>query len=405
MPYFRYKAVNAAGELVEGEIEALDRPFVIGRLQDDGCTPVCAEEIGATASAAWFRWRLGRRRLLIGDVALMSQEMGTLLRAGLPVDRTLAVLASLKGAPANRAFINHTLERVRSGATLADALGQQADMLPSYYVGMVRAGEASNSLATIFTRLAELLNRTKAVSDRVRSALIYPVIVLVVACFTIGILLAVVVPQFRPLFESSGAALPLSTRAVVAVGDVVREFWWACLLAPIVVAVTVRFHYQQPGGRMFWDAVLLRLPIVGGLIRNLDVARFTRTLGTLLESGVAELNALSIATSTVTNHAVSDALSAVGARLRRGDGWSAPLRDTNAFPELAVQLIQVGEESGQLDMMLIQAGDIFDNNAQRTLERLLALLVPVITIVLGLVVAAIIGSMLTAILSTYSLPT
>ena len=404
MPYFRYKAVNAAGEIVEGEIEALDQPFVIRRLQDDGCTPLSADEVGSAAGGMWFHRRLGRRKLAVGDIAVMSNEMGTLVRAGLPIDRALTVLASLVDKPASQAFVSQTLEKVRSGATLAEALEQQTELLPSYYVGMVRAGEASNSLGTIFARLGQLLTRTRAVRERVKSALLYPIIVLVVAGFTIAVLLTVVVPQFRPLFESAGAALPWPTRIVIAAGDIVREFWWACLLVPIAMASAVWYHYQQASGRAFWDGALLKLPIVGALILKLDVARFTRTLGTLLENGVAELNALSIATSTVTNRAVSNALSGVSVRLRRGDGWSAPLRDTKAFPNLAVQLIQVGEESGQLDAMLIQAGEIFDDEAERTLERLLTLLVPLITIVLGLVVAAIIGAMLMAILSTYSIP-
>jgi general secretion pathway protein F len=404
MPYFRYKAVNSAGEMVEGEMEGLDRLFVINRLHDDGCVPVRAEEIEGNSSQVWSRWRLGRRKLAVGDLALMTHELGTLLRAGLPVDRALTVIAPLAGRSMNRAFVSRLLDRVRSGATLSEALEQQSDVLPSYYVGMVRAGEASNSLGTIFARLAQLLNRTKTVRESVRSALLYPAIVLVVAFFTIAILLTVVVPQFRPMFESVGATLPLSTRVVVAVGDVVRELWWALLLAAVALTMGVRHHYRQASGRIFWDTILLKLPIAGALILKLDVARFARTLGTLLENGVAELTALSIATSTVTNSAVANALSGLGTRLRRGDGWSLPLRDTEAFPELAVQLIQVGEESGQLDAMLIRTGEIFDDEAQRLLERSLTLLVPVITIVLGLLVAGIIGSMLTAILSTYSLP-
>ena len=404
MPYFRYKAVNAAGEIVEGEMEALDRLFVIGRLQDDGCTPVRADPIQGRSGEAGSRWRPGRGKLAAGELALVSHELGTLLHAGLPVDRALTVLAPLAGKPMLRAFVSRTLEKVRSGATLAEALEQQSDVLPSYYVGMVRAGESSNSLGPIFDRLAQLLNRTKNVQESVRAALLYPAIVLVVATFTIAILLTVVVPQFRPMFESVGATLPLSTRAIIAVGDIVREFWWAFLLAPVGLAIAFRYHYQQKAGRIFWDAILLRLPIIGALSLKLDVARFARTLGTLLQSGIVELNALAIARTTLANRAVANALLDAGTRLRRGDGWSTTLRDSGTFPELAVQLIQVGEESGQLDAMLIQTGDIFDNEAQRLLERSLTLLVPVITIVLGVVVAAIIGSMLTAILSTYNLP-
>ena len=404
MPYFRYKAVNAAGEIVEGEMEGLDRLFVISRLQDDGCMPVRADEIDGKSDQARSRWRRRHGRLAIGDLALMSHEMGTLLRAGLPVDRALAVLVPLAGKPVNRIFVGRILDKVRLGATLSEALEQQSDVLPSYYVGMVRAGEASNNLGTIFARLSELLNRTRKVRERVRSALLYPAIVLVVAFFTIAILLIVVVPQFRPMFEDAGVALPWSTEMIVALGDLLRMHWWALLAATAALAVGVRHHYGHAAGRIFWDTIFLNLPVFGALILKLEVARFARTLGTLLENGIAELTALEIATTTVTNRAVGNGLSSVGARLRRGDGWSAPLRDTEAFPELAVQLIQVGEEAGQLDVMLIQTADIFDDDAQRLLERLLTLLVPVITIMLGLMVAAIIGSMLTAILSTYNLP-
>jgi general secretion pathway protein F len=405
MPYFRYKAVNAAGETIEGEIEALDQSGVLERLHADGCIPVRAIAVGTNRPGGRrFRSGFGGGQLPIGDLALVSREMATLIQAGLPIDRALTTLASLADKPQKRDFVKTVLEKVRTGATLADALEERRDALPSYYVGMVRAGEASNNLGTVFERLSELLERTRSVQENIKSASFYPIIVLVVAGFTIAVLLTVVVPEFRPLFENAGATLPWSTRMVIAAGDLLRDFWWALALAVVGAVVAVRWHYAQAGGRALWDALFLRLPVIGGLILKLEVARFTRTLGTLLGAGVVELNALNIAVRTVANRSVAEALSTVGARLRRGDGWSAPLRDSKVFPELAIQLIQVGEDAGQLDRMLMQAAEIFDADAQRTLQRLLALLVPAITIVLGLIVAVIIGAMLTAILSTYSMP-
>jgi general secretion pathway protein F len=310
----------------------------------------------------------------------------------------------LADKPTKRSFAASVLGKIRSGATMADALEERREDLPSYYIGMVRAGEASNNLPTIFGRLAELLNRSKTVRENVKSALYYPIIVLVVAAATIVILLTVVVPEFRPLFESAGATLPWPTRVLVSTGDLIRDYWWMGLLVLALAVAIGRRHYSQPAGRLFWDRLTLKVTIVGALVLKTEVARFSRTLGTLLASGVVELGALSIAASTVSNRAISVALSDVGVRLKRGDGWWLPLRESGIFPELAVQMIQVGEESGQLPAMLLQVADIFDEDVQRALERFLALLVPVVTIVLGLIVASIIAAMLLAILSSYSMP-
>jgi len=404
MAIFRYKAVSPAGEVVEGELEALNRLAVIDRLQADGSTPIRADAVGgATVGALPFAGLL-RRRLSLADIALISQEMATLLRAGLPVDRALAILSSLAEISAKRAFVDGVLERVRSGATLADALQQRKEPLPSFYVGMIRAGEASGNLANIFARLAELLARARTVRESVKSALYYPIIVLIVACFTITVMLTVVVPEFRPLFDSAGASLPRSTQLVIAAGDIVRDYWWVGIIAIGVAATALPLHYAQPAGRLFWDKWLLKLPILGALILKLQIARFARTLGTLLSSGVVELKALSIATGTLTNSAITSEMDNVTARLKRGEGWSSPLRDTGVFPTLAVQLIQVGEESGQLETMLNRVADIFDDEVQQSLKRLLALLVPAVTVLLGLVVAAIVGAMLMAIMSTYNVP-
>jgi general secretion pathway protein F len=404
MPYFRYKAVSAAGEVIEGEIEAADRRFLVNRLHADGYTPVRADEVVAGRIGGGLKRQVGGRRLSVGDLALVSHEMATLVKAGLSIDRALTSLVSLADKPAKRVFLGRLLEKVRSGVSLSAAMELQKDILPSYYAGMVRAGEASNNLAPVFFRLADLLGRAKAVKESVRSALLYPIVVLVVAAFTISVLLAVVVPQFRPLIESAGGTLPLPTLIIVSLGDIVREYWWACIALPVLAVLALRHHYHQQSGRRFWDERLLKLPILGSLIRDLETARFTRTLGILLESGVTELHALSIAVSTVSNQAMASALSEVGARLRRGDGWAAPLHDSKVISERAIQFIHVGEESGQLEDMLNQAAQVLDDDAQRTLQRLLDLLVPAITILLGLIVAAIIGAMLLAILSTYSIP-
>jgi general secretion pathway protein F len=405
MPRFRYKSVTPAGELVEGELVAVDRLAAIGQLHGDGHTPIRADEVGEGPIARLAAIKiLGGRGLSYADLVLLTHELATLLHAGLPLDRSLVMLADLADGGAKRRFVNGLLESVQSGATLAEALERRTDALPSFYIGMVRAGEAGGNLDTVLTRLAEVLARMQALRETVKSAMYYPIIVLVVAGLSIGFLLTAVVPQFRPLFESSGAALPETTKIVIALGDMLREYWWLILAALVGLALLVRFHYARPAGRLTWDALLLRIPILGDIALKAEVARFSRTLGTLLASGVVALNALSIAVNTLSNRKIAREVADLAGKLKKGEGLAGPLLQTGIFPKLAVQLVQVGEETGQLDSMLLRIADTYDEGVKRTLQRLLALLVPAITVGLGLLVATIIGSMLTAILSAYELP-
>jgi general secretion pathway protein F len=232
----------------------------------------------------------------------------------------------------------------------------------------------------------------------------YPVFVLVMSFLTLVLLFTVVVPQFRPLFRENGAAMPLPMAVVMAVSDGLQSYGWVLLLAILLLAIALRLQGLQPAARLRRDRRLLKVPVIGTLIAKVEVARFARTLGTLLANGVVLLSALSITAGTIGNRCLADAVEAVAARLKRGEGLATPLMETGLFPRLALQLIHVGEESGQLETMLIRVADIYDEEVKRGLQRLLALLVPAVTIFLGLLVAAIIGSMLVAILSTYELP-
>jgi len=405
MPRFIYKAVTPAGQVVEGEILAVTRSEVIERLHADGNTPIRASEateglLAGLASAHLFR----RRRLSPSDIVVITQELATLLHAGLPIDRALALIGDLTESGGKRNFINRILESVRSGASLADALEQHKEVLPSFYIGMLRAGEAAGSLDTVLARLAEVLTRTQALRESVRTAMYYPVIVLVVAALSIAILLTAVVPEFRPIFESAGAVLPVSTKLIIAMGDTMQHYWWALVVGMAGLGAALSYSYRQPAGRLRWDELILKLPLLGDVVTKLEVARFTRTLGTLLGSGVVALNALSIAAKTLTNRVIAQRIADIAGRLKKGEGLARPLQSANVFPRLAVQLIQVGEEAGQLDTMLLHVADIYDEEVKRTVQRLLSLLVPAVTIGLGLLVAAIIGSMLTAILGAYNLP-
>jgi general secretion pathway protein F len=402
MPWYSYKAVTADGEVIEGELEAHDQRAVVERLRSQGHVPIRAEERGR---GGLLRRGGGRRaaRISRGSVALLTRELAMLLQSGLPLDRALSILSTLSPPGLLRRLVDRILERVRGGASLAEALEAQGEVFPAFYSGMVRAGEAGGGLEVVLTRLAETLERAQALRESVKSALIYPMFVVAMAVVTLIIMMTAVIPRFRPLFEDSGRAMPLLTEIVIGGSDFVRDFWWALAIALVVLVTAVRRHNASQEGRLRWDRWILRRPLLGDLVLKIEVARLTRTLGTLLANQVNVLNAVSMTLGTLGNRAIGEALSEIRSRLAKGEGLAAPMAETGLFPVLAVQLIQVGEESGQLDTMLLRVADIYDEEVKRTIDRLLALLIPVIIVALGLVIAVMILSILMPIMSSYDL--
>ena len=404
MPRYRYKAISAAGDILQGEIEAADRQAVIDGLHNQGSTPIRADVVTGRAGRPFGSFALSRKRKLRPEVlVLTTREVATLLKAGLPIDRALGILAEIASDGAVRTFLENVLKSVRGGATLADALEPFKDSLPPYYTGLVRAGEAGGALESVLSRLAESMERAQSLRETVRSAMYYPAFVLAMSVLTLIVLFTMVIPEFRPLFEDSATGMPSSMAAVIAVSDTLRDYWWAIALGIVAIVLLVQQQYKGIEGRRRRDGLLLRLPLFGDLVTKLEVARFARTLGTLLANGVMVLNALSITAETISNRLLAEAIGGLAGRLKRGEGLALPLMETGLFPPLAVQLIQVGEESGQMESMLLRVADIYDEEVKRTIQRLLAMLVPVMTICIGILVAGIIATMLTAILSTYEL--
>jgi general secretion pathway protein F len=403
MMRFRYEAVSAAGEPVAGEMEAESRAAVIERLQHLGHVPIRAEaaQRGFARLLSW-QWKPRKARGL-KNLPLMTQQLATLLHAGLALDRALELAQGMTQRPAERDCLGAVLEKVKGGGALADALAAQPAVFPRFYVGMVRAGEAGASLDTTLRQLAEFLEKSEAARQKVVSALIYPAIVLATGVGSIGVLFGFVIPRFRPLFQDAGTALPFAAQAVLAVSDLLQSYGWALAIA---IAVAVFLFIRRLRGREArrrWDQRLLRLPLLGDLIVKSEVARFSRTLGTLLKNGVSPLPALAVTQETLRNAVIAEAMAAVADSLKQGKGLAEPLSRSKAMPMLAIQLIRVGEETARLEEMLLKTADIFDEEVGRSVERLLALLVPAITVLLGVVVALVIGSILTAVLSVYEL--
>jgi general secretion pathway protein F len=404
LPLYRYKAAAPSGEAQEGEMECLGQPAVVERLQGMGLIPIRIEE--ATANADSCQGGVGlfrKRRVTQSDVAAFTQELATLLGAGLPLDRALGILIGLSTNPEILRLLAQIREDVRGGAALSAAMEAQTGVFSRFYLNMIRAGEAGGALDVVLKRLGEFMERSKELRETVKSALIYPAILVGVAVLSVALLLVWVVPQFTQMFEESGKALPLPTQIVIATGEAVQYYWWAFMLAGIGIYSWFGRQWRQPETRYKWDRRLLALPLAGDLVGKLEAARFARTLGTLLGNGVSLLTALSITRDTMGNTVMAEGLNAVAGQLKEGQGLGKPLMETGLFPRLAVHMVMVGEETGRLQEMLMRVADVYDREVQNAVKRLLALMEPALILGLGLVIGGIIMSVLVAILSVNDL--
>lgn len=405
MPLYRYKAVAPTGEAQQGEMEGLEQAAVVERLQGMGLIPIRVEEAtGSTGAGRTGKSPFSKKnRISQADIAVFTQEIATLLRAGLPLDRSLGILISLSANPQVLQLLTQVRNDVLGGAALSAAMEAQTGVFSRFYLNMIRAGEAGGALDVVLQRLSEFMERSRELKETVKSALIYPAILVGVAVLSIAVLLVWVVPQFTQMFEESGKALPLATQIVIAAGDAVQHYWWAMILGAIGIYSWFSRQLQQADTRYKWDKRFLALPLVGDLVAKLEVTRFARTLGTLIGNGVTLLTALSIAKETLNNTVMSEGLSAVATQLKGGQGLGKPLMETGLFPKLAVHMVMVGEETGKLQEMLLRIADIYDREVQNAVKRMLALMEPVLILGLGLVVGGIIMSVLVAILSVNDL--
>ena len=412
MARFQFRAVSTKGETLEGEIEAADRNAVIEQLRQRQQMPLAIEPAGTKVtrgSPAGFslsldqplfqRGRVGHR-----DVAVMTRELSTLLNAGLTVDQSLSFLIDVAASEPQRQLMASLLKKVQGGSTLAAALENHKATFSNAYISLVCAGETGNALNEVLARLAHFLDRSEQLTQQVKSALVYPIILLIMASISVVVLLALVVPQFTPLFESAGAELPALTKLVVGLGEAAEAYWWLILLGGLVIALWIRAQLRNPASRARIDRLSIRLPLIGDLIAKIDTARLARTVGTLLASGVALPNAISIAQETMGNALLRDTLENTLNAVKEGERMAVSLEQAKVFPKLATHLIAVGERSGQLEAMLLKTAEIFDQEVETTIERLITLLVPLLTIGVGIVIATIIGAILTAILAAYQLP-
>ncbi len=395
MPQYRYKALNAHGELFDGQMEAASEAEVAARLQDQGHMPMEARlaSEGVAGASSWLAL-LRRKPFDGGALVQFTQQLATLLGAGQPLDRALSILLELPEDERTRRVITDIRDIVRGGAPLSTALERQHGLFSRLYINMVRAGEAGGSLHDTLQRLSDYLERSAELKGRVINALIYPAILLAVVGGALLFLLGYVVPQFALMYESLDVALPWFTQWVLTAGLVVREGWVIMIVVPAVIALVVERRLRQPAARLAVDGWLLQRKGIGPLLGKLETARLARTLGTLLRNGVPLLSGLGIARNVLSNRALAADVDAASDEVKNGNGLSASLSRGKRFPRLALQMIQVGEESGALDTMLLKTADTFEQESARAIDRLLSALVPVITLVLASVVGLVIVAVL-----------
>ncbi len=397
MPSFRTVAIDAAGVTQRATIEAGSEAEVVARLQRQGSIPMRVDRAGGALGGLLNR-EIGRRGMGRQDVTNFTRELAVMLAAGQDLDRSLRFL--VETAPNKRvlATTEALRRRVRDGGALATALAEHPGSFPKLYVGLVRAGEAGGTLAQTLERLATLMERERSLVSSVRSALIYPALLTLAAIGSITLLLTQVLPQFVPLFEENGAVLPRPTRIMIAAGDVLGEYGLYLLLGLAAAGLALRQALRRPGPRLVLDRLLLRLPVVGGLLREVLAARFTRTLGTLLINGVPLIGTLGIVQDAVGNQVAVRAIERATIDAKGGAGLSRPLSQAGVFPPRTIHLLRLGEETAQLGAMALRAAEIHEEATRLGVQRLVALLVPVITIVMGAAIAGIVSSLLLAML-------
>ncbi len=396
MPFFAYRATDAAGKRVEGVIEAADPAAVAGRLQELRFFPLSVRPAsGRGEQAASGRLARGGGRRLVA----FTRQLAVLLGSGIPLDHALTVAGEVADDAALREVVAAVHRSVQEGAGLADALARHPKVFSDLYVSMVRAGEAGGALDQILSRLADFLEEWQRIRDIVVSALLYPAFLSVFAAGAVGVLLVVVVPRFAGVFADLGAALPLPTRMLMAVSDLLRRLWWLAPVLAAAAAAAVEAARRSPRWRAWWDRRVLRLPLAGDLAVKVQVSRFARVFGTLAASGVPILRALEIVTGTLTNSVFASSLARVQSGLREGKGVTEPLRRAGVFPPLFLHMVAVGEETGRLEEMMLAVAAGYDREVETAAKRLLSLIEPVIILAMGVVIGAIILSILWAIFS------
>ena len=404
MDTYRYEATTKDGDIVTGDLEAGSERLAVDRIQDMGYFPISVRRSVEREGVVKRLFSSIQNRINEKDIMTFTYQLGVLLDAGFALEKSLSILSDLTEKKTLKDMLKDILSQIRGGKSFSDALSRFPDSFPLFYVNMIKAGEAGGFLEDTISRLAVYLENSQGLKEEVRSALIYPLFLVVVGGAAVVVLLTFVVPKFTQIFSDMGEALPLPTVILLAISNGLIRYWWLIILLSAAVFFSVKRYIKSEKGRKAWDSLKFSVPVFGNLYKEVAVSRFSRTLGTLLKSGVPILNAFQIVKGTLGSDRISDIISSVREGARKGKGISESLKKSDIFPPIAVHMVTVGEETGRLDEMLIKIADRFDIEVRTSVKRMLSLLEPALILLMGLVVGFIVIAMLLAIFSINELP-
>jgi type IV pilus assembly protein PilC len=389
MPVFQYTARTLKGELVNDKIDLASRDDVIAHLRKNRLVVVQVRQAPRELKLSLTMGSGIKTR----DVVILTRQFATMINAGLPLVQALDILAQQTENKALAGITRQVVYDVESGHTLADALRKHPKAFSDLYVNMVAAGEAGGILDTILLRLAEFLEKNDAIVRKVKGAMVYPSVIMSVAAIAVTVLLIFVIPTFQNMFASVHLQLPLPTRIVIGASALLQHWWWALGLGLVFTGVAIRRYYATAPGKLQIDTILLRAPVLGDVIRKAAVSRFTRTLGTLISSGVSILDGLEITARTAGNMVIHNAVMESRASIAGGDTIAGPLQKSNVFPPMVISMIAVGEQTGGLDEMLTKIADFYDEEVDAAVSTLLSLMEPIMIVVLGVIVGGMVVAM------------
>lgn len=396
MPAYNYKAKTAAGLVMEGTIDAEEQRAAVEKLR--GQKMVVLEIAEKTMSPvekfkALVGWKKGKKSIPSKDLSLFSRQLSTLVGAGVPIVQSLGILESQAENPDFKEVLGAVKSDIEAGLSISDALKKHPNAFPDLYCSMVKAGELGGILDTILERLTAYLESSEALKAKVKGAMMYPAIVLSICSIVTVFLMIFVIPTFKNIFAGFGAELPLPTQILIDISDAMKAKWYLIVAAPFVGWKGFNKFYATPAGQKWVDAQSLKAPIFGPILKKVAVARFTRTLGTLIKSGVPIMQALETVAQTAGNVIIAEAVDNTRESIREGGHLSDPLKKSGIFPNMVTSMISVGEETGALDIMLTKIADFYDQEVDTAVKGLTSLIEPIVIVVMGLIIGTIVIAM------------